>query len=87
MASDRRSETPEFVMFCHFCGSLLSPYQTWLVCARCGRARLLFPPEAALSQPARNWPGRITPSETPVMIRPTQMMMAADATGMSLNAA
>lgn len=86
-------------MFCYLCGSLFHRSEDWLVCCRCGHARLLpqAPPIAAAAAapgsprndytPARNPEGRITPSETPVMIKPTQTMMAAEATGINRNAA
>jgi len=86
-------------MFCSLCGSLFHRSEDWLVCGRCGHARLLpvAPPALAAATasgsvrndytPARNPEGRITPSETPVMIRPTQTMIAAEATGISRNAA
>lgn len=86
-------------MFCSLCGSLFHRSEDWLVCGRCGHARLLpvAPPMVAAAAaapgslrnpytPARNPEGRITPSDTPVMIRPTQTMMAAEATGISRNA-
>jgi len=73
-------------MFCSFCGSLFRRSDAWLVCGRCGHARLLAGAETAQT-PERNCPGRMTPSETPVIINPTPMIMAADATGMSRNAA
>lgn len=86
-------------MFCYLCGSLFHRSEDWLVCSGCGHARLLNiarPIRAAAAAPAgllndytpaRNPEGRITPSETPVMIRPTQTMMAAEATGIKRNAA
>ena len=86
-------------MFCYLCGSLIHRSEDWLVCGRCGHVRLLpvAPPLATAAgapsslwndyTPARNPEGRITPSETPVMIKPTQTMMAAEATGISRNAA
>ena len=86
-------------MFCYLCGSLFYRSEDWLVCGRCGHARLLpvAPPIVAAAAapgslrnnytPARNPEGRITPSDTPVMIKPTQTIMAAEATGISRNAA
>ena len=86
-------------MFCYLCGSLLHRTEDWLVCSGCGHARLLpvaAPLAAAATAPgslrndytpARNPEGRITPSDTPVMIKPTQTIMAAEATGISRNAA
>lgn len=86
-------------MFCYLCGSLFRRSEDWLVCSGCGHARLLnvaTPLSVAAAAPgslrndytpARNPEGRITPSETPVMIRPTQTMIAADATGIRRNAA